>query len=775
MSQSGQGGYGGSGPTTGGGGGGNGGGGATGVFPPIGGYQPTGSAPATRGYAPQPIPGRGRRQPPPPRKRFIDYPRGGRRGFTRWIPSWKLVGAIITTGFIFVILLVVYAYGAITIPSPNQQALAQTTIIYYGDSKSEIARLATQNRESVQLAQIPLPVREAVLSAEDHTFYTNRGVDPKSIARAAWSNVRGNQLQGGSTISQQYVKNVYDQRDRSFKRKFTEVFLAVKINQQIDKDQILQRYLNTIYLGRGAYGIQAAAHAYFGPNTDVSKLTVSQGAFLAGIINAPSLSDPRDGIKEKARAERRWGVVLDAMVKYKTLTPEERATQKFPTTIVPASQTSVKGQNAYLKEMVEDEVSQKLGISRDKIETGGYKIVTTFNKTLVDAGVKAVKEEIPSKHPAGLRIGMASIDPTTGAVRAIYGGTDITKQLNQATKDEAQGGSTFKAFGLIAALESGVSLKNTYSSDSPMKFKGVSDEINNFGDESFGQINLVKATEQSVNTVFVQLNHDIGPPKTQAAAYAAGIPKQGTDLQGNLVNILGSASVHPIDLASAYGTFAAGGIRHTPYSVQSVSEIGTNKVLWKAPASKGTRVFDAGPVKDLTYALQQVVQHGTATVVKQLHRPVAGKTGTSTGSKAASFVGFTPQLVTAVAMHQVGGKNGTSIEEIKGFGGVGNVTGGTFPARIWTDYMSVALDGKPIMQFPDPVYGGEVTNTPPPATVAPTEQATQQPTQQPTHSPRPSSTPTTTPSVEPSDTPRPTHTHKFPTPTVTNGTGNDGQ
>ena len=259
-----------------------------------------------------------------------------------------------------------------------------------------------------------------------------------------------------------------------------------------------------------------------------------------------------------------------------------------------------------------------------------------------------------------------------------------------------------------------------------------------------------------MNTVFVQLNRDIGPAKTQEAAYEAGIPKTA-DLQGNLVNILGSASVHPIDLASAYGTFAAGGIRRTPYTVESVSEIGTNKVIWKTPVAKGKRVFDAGAVADLDYALQQVIQHGTATVVKQLGRPVAGKTGTSTGSKAASFVGYTPQLVTAVAMHQVGGANGTSIVEMKGFGGVGNITGGTFPARIWTDYMSVALDGKPIIPFPDPVYGGDVTNSPPPS-VAPTRT-------QPTQNPNPTSTSVPTATISPSATSSPTKTKGRPTPT----------
>jgi membrane peptidoglycan carboxypeptidase len=643
----------------------------------------------------------------------------------------------------------VLAYKSIAIPPPNQAALAQTTIVYYSNGTDEIGRLSTQNRQDVKLSQIPVPVRNAVLAAEDHTFYTNSGIDPKSIIRAAWADVRGNSLQGGSTISQQYVKNVYDQRDRSYKRKFNEVFLAVKINQQIDKDQILERYLNTIYLGRGAYGIQAASQAYFHEN--VGQLTVSQGAFLAGVINAPSLADPRGGADQKARAERRWGVVLDAMVQEKWLDAGTRQTLTFPKTIVPAAQTSLKGQNAYLMEMAKAEAAQDLGVTEDTLNTGGYKIVTTFNKRLVAAGVKAVKDKLPKDHPKGIRVGMASIDPTTGAVRAIYGGTSIKTQENQATKDKAQGGSTFKAFGLIAALESGVSLKTQYSSASPIKVAGHT--VNNFEDEEFtgqsGYIDLVKATQESVNTVFVQLNHDVGPPKTQAAAYAAGIPKEGTDLDGNLVNVLGSASVHPIDLASAYGTFAAQGVRKPYYVIQKISYVGTGKQIPLPARAKGKRVFDADAVADLTYALQHVVDNGTGSYARQLGRPVAGKTGTSSHSKSAWFVGYTPQLVTAVAIHQVG-KDKKKIVGISGFGGVSNVTGGTFPTEIWTEYMEAAVKGTKVIQFPPATFGGEITNAAPTPTFTPT-------TAPPTDSPQPTAT----------DNPQPTFTTEDPQPTET--------
>jgi len=672
------------------------------------------------------------------------------------------------TGTACLIIGIVAVYAAVKVPKPDQAAAAQTTLITYADGKTPIARLALQNREDVTLSQVPVSVQNAVLAAEDHTFRTNKGVDPKSIARAIWSNLRGNATQGGSTISQQYVKNVYNQREKTMKRKFTEVFLAVKINQKIPKDKILERYLNTIYLGRGAYGIQAASQAYFGEN--VEKLTPSQGAFLAGIINAPSLADPRDGAQEKARAERRWGVVTAAMVHWGWMDAATQQSLKFPKTIPQVSMTSATGQNAYLQEMAEEEVEAQYHVTAAEIQSGGYKIVTTFNPAQVKDGVKAVKDRLLSVRgkPAGIRLGMAAIDPRNGAITAIYGGTNIKTQLNQAAKDRAQGGSTFKAFGLMAALENGVSLKNVYDSSGPRVIAGQ--PVKNDDGSSVGYINLIQAMAKSVNTVYVQLNHENGPKKTLAAALAAGLPQDTPGLGSNLVNVLGSANVRPIDMASAYATFAAGGIYHKPHCVASISSIGdSKKVLYTGPTS-GKRVFDANDVADLDYALQHVVQNGTGVYAKALGRPVAGKTGTSSQSKSAWFVGYTPQLATAVGMHETKGKKG-AIVPMKGFGGFPDIFGNTFPIRIWTQFMQAALQGQKVIQFPNPVYGGDVTNVAPTTAAptmssTPTDQPTQQPTTNPTmtrppHSHSPTTSPTTTTTTTSS---RPTSTATFGKP-----------
>jgi membrane peptidoglycan carboxypeptidase len=383
---------------------------------------------------------------------------------------------------------------------------------------------------------------------------------------------------------------------------------------------------------------------------------------------------------------------------------------------------------------------------------------------LIADGVTAVKQSLPKDKPKRLQIGMTSIDPRTGAVRAIYGGTDYLKrQQNAATQDSAEAGSTFKAFALMAALKDGVSLKNTYSSATPMKIKGY--RVSNDDNENYGYIDLLKATADSVNTVFVQVNAQIGPEKTQAAAYAAGIPKSA-HVTDTLSNVLGPANPHPIDLASAYATIAAQGIRRVPFVVQSVIEVSTGRVLLgsKSLDTKGVRVFPADVTADATYALQHVVTGGTGTYAQRLNRPVAAKTGTSQNSRSAWFVGFTPQLATAVAMYQPSA-DGKSNVAMSGFGEFNTIFGGGYPCRVWTSFMQAALAGTPIIPFPEPAYGGEVTHASPTSThtVAPTTQPTHTQGSEPTRTTRPTRT------VSPSSTGHPTSTptKTIPLPSIT--------
>jgi len=315
---------------------------------------------------------------------------------------------------------------------------------------------------------------------------------------------------------------------------------------------------------------------------------------------------------------------------------------------------------------------------------------------------------------------MATINPATGAVMAIYGGSDyLTRNRNAATQDEAVAGSTFKPFALVAALEDGLSLRSRFDGHSPQVFDGFDGKkVSNFGDEQFGMIDLVKATEHSVNTVFVGLNEKIGADHTYAAAVAAGIPQSTAGLDKNPANVLGGASPHPIDMASAYATFAAGGIYHKPYVIQQVSPIGGGKATFIAHP-KGVREFTPDVMADAVYAMQQVVKHGTGVAASNLDRPAAGKTGTSSSNLSAWFVGFTPQMSTAVAMYRVG-KDGNPMQ-LTHILGKAEVTGGSYPTILWTDYMGLALNNVSVLPFPDPTFGGEVLNPAPVFTPTPSD------------------------------------------------------
>jgi membrane peptidoglycan carboxypeptidase len=698
-----------------------------------------------------------RSKPPPGRRRLVDYPRAGRVGWRRWVPSWKLLAGLAGLGVASMFVAFAAAYAATPIPTAASLVKAETTIVYYADGKNEVGRFSVQDRRSVQLKEVPPQVRYAVLAAEDRTFYSNQGVSLRGTVRAAVNDVRGRSLQGGSTITQQYVKNYFDLRDRTIRRKAKEFFIALKINREKSKDEILQDYLNAIYFGRGAYGVQAASSAYFG--TTVSKLNVSQAAFLAGIINGPELYDPNDGPASQARARQRWQYVIDGMVSEGWLSSEAAAQAAFPKVQARGKQVNaLRNQNGYLMRMVSTEMEQRYRYTQRDIETGGLKIVTTFNKRMINDAVEAVNEALPRKRPKGLQVAVASIDPTTGAVRAIYGGSNyLVRNRNAATQDVAQAGSTFKPFALVAALEDGVGLKSRFDGSSPQQLtvtgeNGDRVKVRNFGDEQFGMIDLIKATEHSVNTVYAQLNEKIGPDKTYDAAVRAGIPAD-SGMEKNALNVLGDAAPHPLDMANAYATFAAQGVYHRPYVVASITKLngsGGNNLEVKP---EGKRVFDADVMADATYAMQQVIRHGTGTYARNLDRPAAGKTGTSSDNKSAWFVGFTPQLTTAVAMYRIG-SNGRP-EQLVDILGRNEITGGSYPTEIWTRYMEAALDGQQELDFPEPAYVGEAINP------APVQTFTPAPVQ--TYTPPPVKLPTT-PVVIPTPTPTATSTFTVPPP-----------
>ncbi len=662
------------------------------------------------------------------RRRFWNYPRPGLGAVHRWLPSWRFLVSSAFAGLFLVLGLGVAAYATIQIPSPSDDTRYETTKVFYADNDDGtpgplMGTYPGVNREIVDYTTLPEHVGKAVVASEDQSFFTNPGVDLKGIGRALWNNLRGGPRQGGSTLTQQYVERYYMGTTTDYVGKAQEALLAVKIGRTQSKEEILGRYLNTIYFGRGAYGIQAAAQAYFG--VDAATLTVEQSALLAGIIPSPNNWDPA---VSPDRAQARFDRTLDAMVEQGWLDATTRAALVMPATIVETPSDTYAGPTGYLLKMVLSELGTALDLSEDEVMRGGFTITTTIKQPVQAEAERAAAELISGQLSDGslpserLKVAIATVSPADGAIVALYGGADfLTDQVNRATKDAIQAGSTFKPFTLVAALEQGIALSTTYSGRSPLALDGwdsASGTVSNFGGTSYGRIDLVQATANSVNSVYAQLNLQVGPAASAQVATRAGIT---TAVEENAANVLGTSAVHPLDMAAAYATFAANGVRNTPFLVRTATNPDGSTAY--TGGSPGTNEFAADVMADTSYALQQVVQSGSGKKwVKPLGVPIAGKTGTTTDNKAAWFMGYTPTLSTAVALSQVG-EDGKAWDSITPFGGVDQVTGATWPAALWASYM------KPVLALP--AYGTDV-QFPPRANVGATPSASAAPTPTPT-------------------------------------------
>ena len=683
------------------------------------------------------------------KRRFFNYPRAGKGKIHRWIPSWRFV----LGSFLLVVLCLVgafmWAYNNTTVPKPSEFALAQSSTVYYADGSTEMGKFAEINRQSVDASTLPDYVGNSVVASEDRSFYSNKGVDPKGIARALVNNLRGGDTQGASTLTQQYVKNYYVDTTSSYSGKFKQAIMAIKIDREKPKKEILGDYLNTVYYGRGAYGIEAASQAFFGhPAKDMSP---SEAALLAGILPSPSAWDPAENPE---KAQERWSRVLQFMADDGYITQEQYNTAKqtgMPHTIEPQTKQVYAGSNGYLLQMVRTELQDKAGLSPEQIDTGGFKIVTTINNKDQAAAAHIMEDQqrFGGASP-NLRKALVSIDPTTGGLLALYGGENyLTSQVNTATDAIAQAGSTFKPFALVAALENGWALESTYPATSPMTIEGH--EFQNFKNVSLKSASLTQATEQSLNTPYLQLNQDLSnqvdPQATAEVANRAGYPKNTAGLKSDeerefVQNVLGSASPHTIDIASAYSTFAAQGVKRDPHIVATVKNP-DGKDHYTA-ATAGKREFEEDVMSETTYALEQVVsgENGSADKVEAaMDRPVAAKTGSSSDNKSAQFVGFTPQVVTAVTLYQTGDDGAE--ESITPWGEYDEITGSTYPADIFIDYMKVAHEGLEVKEFPEravipPTRGGS-TEKP---TAEPEDEETRVPTGQPEETQAPTAEPT---------------------------------
>ncbi len=617
-----------------------------------------------------------------------------RRHWLRWLILIVLLVAGLVVGVLALLV------SRTTVPSPNELVTREATIVYWADGQNEIGRLGEATRRSVPLDAVPLQVQQAILSAEDRDFYEHGGISPIGIARSVWNNVTGGATQGASTITQQYAKNAFLTQERSWERKINEVLLAVKLETLVSKDEILENYLNTIYFGRGADGIEAASIAYFG--VPASELTVEQGAVLAAVIKSPSDMGEEDGLK---RLRARWEYVLDGMVERGWLTQKERRRADFPEIAELKAKNRLGGQTGFLLTMVEQELIE-LGFDETEIQRGGLRVTSTFDRKAQRGAQTAVRRAGPQTGTEGLRIGLASVRPGTGEIIAIYGGYDFVQdQINNATRRFAQAGSTFKPFALAAATEEGVPLSSVWNGDSPATVNGYT--FSNYGDRSYGMVTLLQATQDSINSAYVEVEDDVGVDRVADAALRAGVPETtpGLNLDSlDLTFVLGTASPSALDMANSYATFAAEGTRANPHVVTRV--VGPNDGLLFEREQVTDSAFEADVANTVTYALARAVTNGTGRTATALGRPAAGKTGTTDDNRSAWFVGYTPQLATAVFMAKEDAE-GMPVS-MAGTGGLETVTGGSFPAAIWTLMMERALDGQPVAEFPEPPEGTRV-------------------------------------------------------------------
>ena len=645
---------------------------------------------------------------------MANYPRKGKRGLMRFIPSLKQVLTLAFLGFGVAVIALAISVRLIAVPEASQIATAQTSILYYDDGVTELGRLGEANRVSVEFDQIPVQTQQAVLAAEDREFYEHGGFSIKGISRAVVTNLIGaTGAGGGSTITQQYAKNAYLTQERTITRKLRELVLSIKLETIISKDQILKDYLNTIYFGRGAYGIETAANQYFGKS--VSQLDVSESAVLAAIVQAPNGLSPEENLDGLTA---RWNYVLDGMVAKGWISQEERSSITFPNIKPYEPINAFGGPQGHLVEQVRQTMYAN-GITEDQINLLGLRVITTFNKVAQDAMIAAVNEQSPTENVEGLRIGVASVRPETGEVVAMYGGADyLENQFNNATQMIGQAGSTFKPFALAAGLENDVSLSTTFSGKN--KTMVGTYEVVNYGDKSFGdRITLLKATENSVNSAYVELANTVGLETVFNAAKRAGIPADAVGMEPNLAFTLGTTSPHVVDIAAAYATFASRGLQVAPSYIRSITT-GSGEILYKLNP-KPVQAFSTDIADTVNYALQKVVEVGTGKAAKALGRPVAGKTGTTNDNKSALFAGYTPELATAV-MFVKDGPDGQPMT-LSGTGGMASVTGGSYPARIFTAYMKAALKDMPVQKFaglPSGAPNGANPTDSPSASAAPT-------------------------------------------------------
>lgn len=610
--------------------------------------------------------------------------KGGRR---RGIWAWLAVAAVLI--ILFPVAIFGIAYVATDVPEPEELANDQIAVIYDSSGENEIARIVPEagNRRAVELEEVPSVVRNAVLAAEDREFYTNPGFSLSGYARAAWGVITGNpSAGGGSTITQQYVKNAVVGDERTITRKAKELVMSAKMAREWSKDEILEAYLNTIYFGRNGYGIAAAAEAYFGK--PVGELTAADAAVLAASIQRPSTLDPWTNRPE---AEERWNYVLDGMVEMGVLTQADRNAQTYPETLDPAlvpQQAPEPGPAAMIKSQVLAELDRE-GITEQEVNTLGLRVTTTIDPKAQEAALDAVDNYLFSED---MRTAIVSVEPGTGAVRAYYGGEDPNGW--DYANSGLQTGSTFKIFALAAALDQDIPLSAQYSS-APVQSGSVT--MYNAGGASCGVCPISEALKQSLNTPFIRLQRDLenGPTDTANMAHRLGVAESIPGIEHTLVEengqsldgiTLGQYQTRPLDMAVGLATLANDGVYQQTHFVEKVETV-NGEVLFERENGDGDRRVSEAVATNVIDAMKPIASYNNHALAGG--RQSAAKTGTTqlgdTGlNKDAWMIGATPQLSTAV---WVGNVDGSAL--YNAYGGV--MYGANTPSDLWKYTMDNAL------------------------------------------------------------------------------------
>jgi len=560
----------------------------------------------------------------------------------------------------------------------------------YDENDELITEFHVERRIFVPLARIPKSLRDAIIATEDHRFYSHWGIDPIGIARAIVQNYRqGRIVEGGSTITQQLTKVLFLTPDKSLERKLKEAVLALELERRYSKDRILEMYLNQVYFGHGAYGVEAAARTYFGKS--VSQLTVRESALIAGLPRAPTTYSPFEHPKA---ARFRRELVLRRMVEYGALKPEEaRRLARTDLDVIPPERRRTTGQ--YFLEYVQQALESRYGA--DMVFKGGLHVYTTLSPSMQLAAEQALREGLKAlegrtgkggaaEHPEGA---LVTIDPKTGYVKAMVGGYDFFRsEFNRAVQAKRQPGSAFKPFVYIAALEAGFT-PATRIDDSPVSYPAGNGQIwrpDNYDRKFRGPTTLQQAVEDSINVVTVKLQERIGVNRTIQVARRLGI---ASPLNTDLTLALGSSDVSLLELTSAYAALANQGVWMPPTTIRYVTD--AQGKLLEEHVPEGREAVSPEVAYVITHMLRGVVERGTGQGARALGRPVAAKTGTTNDYSNAWFVGFTPSLATGV---WVGYDRPRSLGK--------DETGSRVAVPIWTSYMARVLDGSPREEFAVP-------------------------------------------------------------------------